>query len=185
LASTEQSGYVFNAAGPDDGDAQKNMAPIRQSAKIAFNSPDGKQEKYILGPTGANVKFSASCRFFPNKKSPDSPGLQGVHFGVALEGNDVPPIQVTLCPDGTVVVAGSHIPDFQYQLAGVYPLRKPFDVSMIIVGNRCEIDVAGIQAFRGPILEEEKSRQLCLFFNAVMIKGQLSQFSWATADAKK
>jgi hypothetical protein len=111
--------------------------------------------------------------------------MQEVRFGLSLGGQKEMPISLGISSDGTVEIVGTNVPDFSYRLTRVYAQGKPFDVSIIVVGNRCEMDIAGIQAYRGPILEDEKSRQLCLLFDAVMAKGKLDQISWATSDARK
>jgi hypothetical protein len=155
---------------------------IRQSQRAPFNAPDDQYNLYVLGPVGADVRFTAHCRFSANKKMPENDTEQVVKFGVSFKGRQLMPIALSLLPDGTVDIEGTSLPPFSYRLANLIEPGKLFDVSLIIIGNRCEIYIAGVRAFYGPILEDEKSRKLCLVFQAVGVKGQLNRVKWETAS---
>jgi hypothetical protein len=157
---------------------------IKTSSHVLFNAPADHYQLDVLGPAGSNVRFSLHCRFSPNKITFKANAGQAVKFGVCFKGSKEMPISLSLDPDGGVEIVGSDVPGFDYRLADTYTTGQIFDVALIIVGNRCEIDIAGVRAFYGPILADPATRKLCFVFDAIGVKGQINHVNWETAPAK-
>jgi hypothetical protein len=178
----DETANMMNAGKAGAGGNQA-AASIRRSRRAPFDAPDSQYNLYVLGPTASNVQFTARCRFSLNRKNPKGYTTPAVKFGISRKGNGHMLIAMLLYADGQIEISGTHVPGFSYRTTGIYSPGKPFDISLVVVGNRCEIDIAGVRAFCGPIIEREATRKLCIVFQAVGVKGQLIDVSWKTAAA--
>jgi hypothetical protein len=156
-------------------------ADIRASDRVSFDCPGDTYETFsynlfVLGPTGHNVKFYGQCHFQSAEKKMTQ-WERCVRFGIAPRGSTAfECLSVVITDAGAVHVHGPWNPECSCDLGPA--IIKGFNVTMIAVGQRCEIDVNNNRVFYGPILAPTETRQLRLVFEAAGVKGALTNVVW-------
>jgi hypothetical protein len=167
-----------NERGAGTNDA---AADIRGYDQVSFDCPDGDAydfytySLYALGPAGHDVKLSARCHFQDAGKQLNF-WEKCVKIGISPREPGEKRILMDISDSGRVQVAGAWNPPYSLDLGPA--IIKGFNVTVIAIGQRCEIDVNKKRIFYGPILAPPDTRQLRLIFIASGVKGALTNVVW-------
>ena len=162
--------------------SKEAAASFRKDRRSDFSLPSGHYHLYRHGPTGKNVDFSAHCRFKDTDQD-QTPFAKCIKIGLTEKGSKQMLISLVLSTNGVLVASGLQMPPCKLDVQQL--LKDEFDLRMVAVGNRCELTVNGTTVFYGPILADERTRELNLLIQHVGVTGEWRDVSWRTAPARE
>jgi hypothetical protein len=186
LSSTDQTDEIkgLGLPGDDKSISDADVAELHDSKEIRFEVPAGHYHRAAFGPRGANVDFRAPVHY---RTTGDEKSEWESSFNVSLKTNNPHEGVINLVifdRTGMAKVAGPHLPTCWLDVNQFCGRDKPFDVHIVAVGGRAEIEINEHPIFYGPLPVAEPDRKLCVGMTAVGVTGKLDHISWKTADAR-